>query len=390
VATKVALVRGRYLAASEVSNYPTSNYEVIAFGAEGTSPSFDFPVRFLYNSASVPSSWLGNVARTIQSLLFGSSTSLYGLVDELAEFDIVNTIETFQGFSEQAIKAKQKHGCRVVCTVFENIPYFAESDHYSRTWKEALKHRNADAIKETVRNGADAFLAMSDRAKTALEIEGVPSERIHVVPLGVDTGRFAPGAAEDTSLPGELGCGSTLDVVYVGRYTWEKGIYDLLAAWKRVCETVDEEVRLTTVGWGPDRERIKRFVEHAAIPNVTICDAVEYDRIQVVYDAADLTVVPSLSTRAWQEQYGRVITESQACGTPVVASRTGGIPYVISEYGVLAQPGDPQDWAAKVSDLLRDRSRREQLGRESRQYVEANRTIENTAEQIEAVYEAIL
>jgi glycosyltransferase involved in cell wall biosynthesis len=316
---------------------------------------------------------------------------MYGLVDELAEFDLVHTIETFQGFSEQAIEAKKKHGCNVVCTVFENIPYFAESNHYSRTWRESLKHRNADSIKQTVREGTDAFIAMSDRAKTALEIEGISSEDIHLIPLGVDADRFEPGAVDDeVELPGGLEDDSTLNVVYVGRYTWEKGVFDLLSTWKQVCDTVDEDVTLTMVGWGPDKDQVEAFARHAEIPNVEICGPVDYEQMPCVYNAADLTVVPSLPSRFWQEQYGRVVVESQACGTPVLASRTGGIPYAMGDHGVLAQPGDPHDWTEKICSLLSNSARRNQLGRKARAHVESERTIENTARQVEAVYDDLM
>lgn len=392
MSSKVAILRERHLSNSEIQNYDVgAGYELIGFGAKGQTHSVDIPVQSLYSSATVPGSTPGDLARALQSIATGSSTYMYELVDELAEFDIVHTIETFQGFSEQAVKAKRKHGCSVVCTVFENIPYFAESNHYSRTWREALKHRDADNIKQTVREGADAFIAMSDRAKTALQIEGVPSEDIYVIPLGVDVNRFKPGITDENSnLPGSLEESSGLNVVYVGRYTWEKGVFDVLSAWKRVCKRIEKEVSLTMVGWGPDREQVEAFVRHADIPNVSVCGPVDHDRIPYIYDAADLTVVPSLPTRFWQEQYGRVVVESQACGTPVLASRTGGIPYAMDGHGVLAQPGDPHDWAEKICELLGDESRRTQLGRQARQHVETNRTLEDTARQVESVYDEVI
>jgi D-inositol-3-phosphate glycosyltransferase len=187
-----------------------------------------------------------------------------------------------------------------------------------------------------------------------------------------------------------LNADPAFDVVYVGRYTWEKGVFDLLSTWKHVCDRVDEDVSLTMVGWGPDREKVESFVRHAGVPNVSVCGPVSYERMPSVYDAADLTVVPSLPSRFWQEQYGRVVVESQACGTPVLASRTGGIPYAMGEHGVLAQPGDPQDWSEKISSLLTDEARRERLGRQARDHVESARSIKNTARQVEAVYEDVL
>lgn len=392
MSTRVAVLRERFLSNSEITNFQVgSDYEISAFGAKGRNQEVDIPIYNLYSSASISGPHLSKGAQAIQSLLFGSSTYMFGLVDELADFDIVHTIETFQGFSEQAVKAKQKHGCKVVCTVFENIPHFSESSHYSNTWKETLKHKDSDRIKNKVRNGTDIFLAASDQAKTALEIEGVDSDRIRIIPLGVDINTFHPdyelGGKDD--LPGYLSRGNHLNVVFVGRYTWEKGIFDLLAAWKDVNNITKCTAKLTLVGEGPARDSIEAFIKSKSVPNVALCGPVDYGRVPLIFNSADITVVPSLPTRFWQEQFGRVITESQACGTPVIASETGGVPYAMGEHGILAQPGDPHDWSQKIRLLLNDKERRDEIARDARSFVEENRDRQDVRDQVRNVYRSL-
>ena len=70
------------------------------------------------------------------------------------------------------------------------------------------------------------------------------------------------------------------------------------------------------------------------------------------YRAADLTVVPS-----YNESFGLVALESQACGTPVVAAAVGGLPTAVADgvSGVLVDGHDPQQWAKVLGDLLRRR-----------------------------------
>jgi D-inositol-3-phosphate glycosyltransferase len=75
------------------------------------------------------------------------------------------------------------------------------------------------------------------------------------------------------------------------------------------------------------------------------------------YRAADLVVVPSHS-----ESFGLVAIEAQACGTPVVAARVGGLPTAVGDAGVLVDGHCIPDWTDAVESLLRDDGRRLELG----------------------------
>ena len=78
------------------------------------------------------------------------------------------------------------------------------------------------------------------------------------------------------------------------------------------------------------------------------------------YRAADLTVVPSYS-----ESFGLVAIESQACGTPVVATAVGGLRTAVRDgvSGVLVESHAPEDYASVIGDLLTNDDRRRALGR---------------------------
>jgi len=75
------------------------------------------------------------------------------------------------------------------------------------------------------------------------------------------------------------------------------------------------------------------------------------------YRAADLVLVPSHS-----ESFGLVAIEAQACGTPVVAARVGGLPTAVGEAGVLVDGHAVPDWADAVESLLHDQPGRLALG----------------------------
>ena len=86
--------------------------------------------------------------------------------------------------------------------------------------------------------------------------------------------------------------------------------------------------------------------------------------LRTLYSAADLLAVPSR-----QEAFGQTASEAHACGTPVVAFRTGGLPDIVDHQrtGYLAQPFDPYDLAAGIRWVLADPSRRQALGHAARE-----------------------
>jgi glycosyltransferase involved in cell wall biosynthesis len=84
--------------------------------------------------------------------------------------------------------------------------------------------------------------------------------------------------------------------------------------------------------------------------------------------SADIVVVPTVA----QEALGRTAVEAMAAGKPVVASRLGGLPFTIPDgaTGLLCEPGDPRDLAAKLTTLLNDPALRERLGNAGRKRFE--------------------
>lgn len=90
-------------------------------------------------------------------------------------------------------------------------------------------------------------------------------------------------------------------------------------------------------------------------------------RLRLLYAAADVMVVPSR-----QEAFGQTASEAHACGTPVVAFRTGGLTDIVDDRvtGALAEPFDPSSLAAAIRWVLEDPQRRRQLGAAARERAE--------------------
>jgi glycosyltransferase involved in cell wall biosynthesis len=124
---------------------------------------------------------------------------------------------------------------------------------------------------------------------------------------------------------------------YVGRFISEKGVVDLL----QVLGQMDSQYRLVLVGGGSDEDIIRRLVK-----DLSLQDRVEFvppqsrEKLAKLYSSFDVLVLPSHTDYFWKEQYGRVLVEAMACGTPVAGSQSGAIPVVIGDTARCFPEGD--------------------------------------------------
>jgi D-inositol-3-phosphate glycosyltransferase len=203
---------------------------------------------------------------------------------------------------------------------------------------------------------------------------GARPERISVIPCGVDTELFRPMAQATARDLLELPPGPLL--LYVGRLAPIKGLDTLLGAMTRLSGPA-AGARLLVVGGDQDErgpgpgERLR-----ARVAQLGLADRVHFsgpqrqDRLHLFYAGADATVMPS-----YYESFGMVALEAMACGTPVVASRVGGLTTTVRDgvTGYLVPEGDPEALAACLSRLLAAPAERERLGAEAARWAAEHR-----------------
>jgi glycosyltransferase involved in cell wall biosynthesis len=183
------------------------------------------------------------------------------------------------------------------------------------------------------------------RAKGAMKFVGEYAHHVVYLPHSVDCSVFTPRAMSNREAEG------TFTVGFVGRIVESKGIQTLLDAFL----ILPDSARLQLVGNGSYVGRVEEFMDrHGLSDRVSIRPAVPYEEMPAVMSSLDVVVLPSLETRFWNEQVGRVLIEAMACGVPVVASASGGIPDVVGEAGLLFKTGDEKTLAAQLQRLLED------------------------------------
>src|SRR5581483_5398797 len=212
---------------------------------------------------------------------------------------------------------------------------------------------------------ADRVVAVSGRMREdILRHFAVDPARVVVIHNGIDPDRFRRTERRDALARHGV---REPYVLFVGRITDQKGIFDLLAAAPRL----PAGVQVVLCASAPDTPEIEARLRAAVPrhPNVVWIDAmVPVEEVVQLYSHASVFACPSI-----YEPFGLINLEAMACETAVVASRVGGIPEVVvdGETGVLVEPGDAPALAAALRALLDDPDRAARLGRAGRARVEA-------------------
>jgi D-inositol-3-phosphate glycosyltransferase len=223
---------------------------------------------------------------------------------------------------------------------------------------------------------ADRLIASTeDEANQLVDWYDADPARIVTVPPGVDLDTFRPGSA--AAARARLGIRADAFVLlFVGRLQPLKAPDVLLRAAARLVATDPELARRLQVvvlgapsGSGlDDPQAMPRLAAELGIADrVRFEPPVSRERLAHFYTAADLTVVPS-----YNESFGLVALESQACGVPVVAAAVGGLPTAVldSRTGLLVSGHRSEDWATALGSLLHEPGRRLKFGLAARQHAE--------------------
>ena len=219
-----------------------------------------------------------------------------------------------------------------------------------------------------------AFLAARSPAAAALARRWYPPVEARVIPHHV------PPWERVAAVPPR----SAFVVGYAGRLVPEKGLDVLVEAAAGV-----DGLLLRFVGNGPERDGLAARARELGVA-LEIDTGASHDTMAAAYAGFDVLALPSRTTPAWTEQFGRVLVEALLCGVPVVGADSGEIPWVIEVTGggLTVPEGDPAALRATLVRLRDDPPLRRRLAVHGREQVLARFSVEAVAREFDAALRA--
>jgi len=328
---------------------------------EGICPSFDFPFQ-----------------DTRHEKLLDTLSRNIGMVGSVKETDIVHCHTWYTHLA----------GCLIKQTLDVPLVLTTHSLEPDRPWKEEQlgpAYGASTWLERTAYQNADGVIAVSQSMeKRAHELYEVPSEKIRIIPNGIDVNQYQPRANPSLLTSYRIKPDKPF-LIFVGRITRQKGIIHLVNA----IQSISAGIQIVLCAGAPDTEEIGREMEEKVKKAQTqtsneiiwLRQWVPKSDLITLYSHASLFVCPSV-----YEPFGIVNLEAMACGTPVVASAVGGIPEVVihGETGLLVpfeprdtlhqEPKNPEQFSKDLADtinrLLLSPEKLKKMGLKSRERIE--------------------
>ena len=254
-------------------------------------------------------------------------------------------------------------------------------------------HRNYSDIVGWALRGSDCVTVPSQALQREVTERFALDDPVEVIP------NFVPVAQDPVSQPAsrvagaDNGCGPAapdappqpgMRIVHVSNFRPVKRVADVVAAFALVRRQLP--ARLCLVGDGPDRAAAERQCrELGLVDHVSFVG--NQARVEPILERSDVFLSASET-----ESFGLASLEALACGVPVVATRTGGVPEVVCEgrNGLLCPVGDVEALARNCVALLSDPPRREAFGRHGRGWARSRFDRDAIVARYREVYRATL
>ena len=251
---------------------------------------------------------------------------------------------------------------------------------------------------ELILKRANAIIASTPQeVKNILDFYNIAGENIELIRAGVDERLFKP--IEKMVAIKEIGLDFKNIILFVGRITKAKGLRILIKALAKVKREFNIELKLFVIGGdvsntmhseieSNEKEYIKKLINKINLSDdVVFLGPIEREKLPYYYSVADICVVPSL-----YESFGLVAVEAMACGTPVIASKVGGLAHTIKDgySGLHFVPGRSDHLAKKILGIITDSERLKEMGINARIRAAKEFGLERTVRQIKELYESLI
>ncbi|HIP11447.1 MAG TPA: glycosyltransferase family 1 protein, partial [Arcobacter sp.] len=230
-------------------------------------------------------------------------------------------------------------------------------------------------------NLSTKVVTVSRQVQKYLLERGVKKEKLQTIYTGVDTDKFSP--KEETLLRKELNLDeNTILIGIVAVLRGAKRHKDLIEA----ISQIDENVKLVIVGSGPQEENIRKIINAKNLNDRVIMLGHRED-IHDLLPNFDIFVLPSN-----MEALGTSLLEASSCGIPCIGSNVGGIPECIidKKTGFLFENQNVEELKEKLELLISNKQLRIQFGKNARELIVNNFSVNSMVKQTEDLYESLV
>lgn len=305
-----------------------------------------------------------------ENLALAANAQLRRMLQARGPFDLV--YERYSLWSYACMEYARDTGIPGVLEV--NSPLIEEQAAY----RELILRQEAQQVAERAFNSASVLIAVSQEVAEHVKTLTANSDRVHVVPNGVDPGRFSPEASPAyRRRPGEFVVG------FAGSLKPWHDVRTLIEAFALLHHT-HPNTRLLIVGDGPQRDNIlAQLDQHGLRPAAHLTGAVAHETMPGWIASMDAAVAPYRQSDNFYFSPLKLF-EYMAAGRAVVASDIGQIRSLITsgETGLLCQPGDASSLAGALETVLTRPVLRQALGEAARQKIDREHTWDSVAQHV--------
>jgi D-inositol-3-phosphate glycosyltransferase len=314
----------------------------------------------------------GNGVRVIHVPAGPSSIPKESIYSYLPDF--IEAVKEFKANSDLSYRLIHSHywlsgAVGIELSNYWEIPHVANFHTMAEVKKRARVGENEPTARSAgerrIMEEAHCIVALTHHEKDAMmRYYGASSSKINIISCGVDVDLFNP---MDTLISREMvGLDNLRTIIYVGRIEPLKGIDILLRAFSQLDDRDQAQVVVIGGDAGGDQEldRLQSISDSLGISQqVFFLGSVRQNELPAYYSAADVCVVPS-----YYESFGLVALEAMACGTPVIASRVGGLATLVKNglTGHLIEWRCPDPFADSLGVILHNESVRNAMGQAAR------------------------
>jgi len=253
---------------------------------------------------------------------------------------------------------------RVITIHGSDIKIYNRKNLYGSLVKRAMKR-------------ADKIIAVSNDLKNVAVSQGWDSQKICVIPNGVDTNIFKPANKE--TIRKQLGISSNFLVTFVGTLAKVKRVDILIQICKEISKTYD--IDLLIVGDGPERGMLEEYARDIGMTNITFQGSVDHNQVPKYLAASDVVTLTSES-----EGLPTILVEAMSCGVPVITTDVGGVADIVQNdvNGFIVK--NPHEFKEKMECFINNTDLRIRFGKKSRSFILEKHSIETVTSRLEQLY----